>query len=447
MKFLIALLVGLSTTVCLAGQVDVKSVRIWPTPEHTRIVFDVSAPVEHRLFTLENPHRVVVDLLGASQGPPGVRAAGESTLVARVRSAPRDYLNLRVVLDLPGLAKPKSFLLKPNAGYGHRLVVDLFPSAQISSGTQEVIKPEIIAPEVVEPEVIEPEKTKQSETRDIIIAIDPGHGGKDPGASGPRGTREKHITLALATRLAKKFEARRGMRAILIRTGDYYLNLRKRMQIARDNQVDLFISIHADAFHDPRVHGSSVYVLSRNGASSEAGRWLAARENAADLAGGVSLDDKDNLLASVLLDLSQTATLSASVDVGKDVLKELKVLGKTHKKQVERAGFVVLKSPDIPSILVEAAFISNPDEERKLLDPMHQDEIASSIFKGVVSYFERQAPPGTLLAQRSHIIARGDTLSQIAERYAVSLASLRSDNRLKGDSLQVGAILRIPIGS
>ena len=237
------------------------------------------------------------------------------------------------------------------------------------------------------------------------------------------------------------------MQAVLIRTGDYYLNLRKRMKIARDNQVDLFISIHADAFNDPRVHGSSVYVLSRNGASAEAGRWLAAQENAADLAGGVSLDDKDNLLASVLLDLSQTATLSASVEVGKDVLKELKLLGKTHKKQVERAGFVVLKSPDIPSILVEAAFISNPDEERKLIDPTHQEEVASSIFTGVVNYFERHAPPGTSLSLRSHIISKGDTLSQIAERYAVSLTSLRSANSLEGDVLQVGDILRIPVGS
>ena len=437
MKFLVTLLVGLSTTVCLAAQVDVKSVRIWPAPDHTRIVFDVSAPVEHRLFTLEDPHRVVVDLLDASVGPAGVRAAGQSTLVARVRSAARDQSNLRVVLDLTGLVRPKSFLLKPNANYGHRLVIDLFPSSPTTLET----------PEIIEPEIKDPEKTKQSETRDIIIAIDPGHGGQDPGATGPGGTREKHVTLALAKRLAKKFDARRGMRAVLIREGDYYLDLRKRMQIARDNQVDLFISIHADAFHDPRVHGSSVYVLSRNGASSEAGRWLAARENAVDLAGGVSLDDKDNLLASVLLDLSQTATLSASAEVGKDVLKELKLLGKTHKKQVERAGFVVLKSPDIPSILVEAAFISNPDEERKLLNPVHQDEMATSIFRGVVNYFERHAPPGTLLAQRSHIIARGDTLSQIAERYAVSLTSLRSANQLKGDSLQVGDILRIPVGS
>ena len=392
MKFLVTFLMWLSTTVCLAGQIEVNSLRIWPAPDHTRIVFDISGPVEHRLFTLEEPDRVVIDLLGASVPSTRLEPAGDSDLVARVRSAARGQSDLRFVLDLNGSVRPKSFLLKPNSSYGHRLVIDLFPSGNTANTPSEVVKQE---------------DTTHSEIRDIVIAIDPGHGGEDPGASGPEGTREKLVTFALAQRLAKRFEAERGMRALMIRTGDYYVGLRKRMKIARDNRADLFISIHADAFHDPRVHGSSVYILSRNGASSEAGRWLAAQENAADLAGGVSLDDKDDLLASVLLDLSQTATLSASTEVGKDVLEQLKRLGKTHKKQVERAGFVVLKSPDIPSILVEAAFISNPDEERKLNEASHQEAMAASIFTGVVRYFERHAPPGTLLALRSHIIAKG----------------------------------------
>ena len=432
MKFLVTFLMWLSTTVCLAGQIEVNSLRIWPAPDHTRIVFDISGPVEHRLFTLEEPDRVVIDLLGASVPSTRLEPAGDSDLVARVRSAARGQSDLRFVLDLNGSVRPKSFLLKPNSSYGHRLVIDLFPSGNTANTPSEVVKQE---------------DTTHSEIRDIVIAIDPGHGGEDPGASGPEGTREKLVTFALAQRLAKRFEAERGMRALMIRTGDYYVGLRKRMKIARDNRADLFISIHADAFHDPRVHGSSVYILSRNGASSEAGRWLAAQENAADLAGGVSLDDKDDLLASVLLDLSQTATLSASTEVGKDVLEQLKRLGKTHKKQVERAGFVVLKSPDIPSILVEAAFISNPDEERKLNEASHQEAMAASIFTGVVRYFERHAPPGTLLALRSHIIAKGDTLSQIAERYQVSLNRLRSANQLKDDELRVGDTLRIPLGS
>ena len=431
MKFLVILLMGLSATVCLAAQIEVNQLRLWPAPDHTRIVFDISGPVEHRVFTLENPNRVVIDLLG-TRAQPGLQPVSDANIVERVRSAPRGGQNHRFVLDLRRGVRAKSFVLKPNSNYGHRLVIDLFP---VSSG------PVTSAAEAT------PLETSDVEVRDIVIAIDPGHGGDDPGASGPDGTREKQVTLALAKRLAKRFDAERGMRAVLIRSGDYYVNLRKRMKIARDHRADLFVSIHADAFHDPKVHGSSVYILSRNGASSEAGRWLAAQENAADLAGGVSLDDKDDLLASVLLDLSQTATLSASTEVGKDVLAELKQLGKTHKKRVERAGFVVLKSPDIPSILVEAAFISNPNEERKLNDPSHQETVAASIFRGVVRYFERHPPPGTTLASRSHVIAKGDTLSQIATRYQVPLNSLKDANGLKDDELHVGDILRIPLGS
>ena len=432
MKFLVTFLMWWSATACLAAQVDVNNVRMWPAPDHTRVVFDITGPLEHRLFTLEGPDRVVIDLIGASVQPAALGSAGSSALVARVRSAVRGQNDLRFVLDLSGPVRPKSFLLKPNSSYGHRLVIDLFPTGAEHNPT---------------PEVLKQVDQNDAEIRDIVIAIDPGHGGDDPGASGPRGTREKQVTLALAQRLAKRFDQERGMRGMLIRSGDYYVDLRKRMKIARDNRADLFISIHADAFRDPRVHGSSVYILSRNGASSEAGRWLAEQENAADLAGGVSLDDKDDLLASVLLDLSQTATLTASTEVGKDVLEELKRLGKTHKKRVERAGFVVLKSPDIPSILVEAGFISNPDEERKLLDPNHQAAMASSIFRGVLRYFERHAPPGTLLALRSHVIVKGDTLSQIAHHYQVSLNRLKNANQLDDDELRVGDILRIPVGS
>ena len=432
MKDLVTCLVGLWTATCFAGSVEVNNLRLRPAPDHTRIVFDISGPVEHRLFTLAGPDRVVIDLLGAKAPRQGLYSPTDSAIVSRVRSAPRDGGNLRVVLDLSRPVRPKSFLLKPNSSYGHRLVIDLFPSGEDATNSAPLVEETTSTP---------------TQVRDIVIAIDPGHGGGDPGASGPKGTREKAVTLAVALRLAKRFGAQRGMRAVLVRSGDYYVNLRKRMKIARDNHADLFISIHADAFPDPKVHGSSVYILSRNGASSEAGRWLAEQENAADLAGGVSLDDKDDLLASVLLDLSQTATLSASTEVGKDVLQQLKRLGKTHKKRVERAGFVVLKSPDIPSILVEAAFISNPDEERNLRDPHHQEAIALSIFQGVHRYFERHAPPGTLLALKSHVISKGDTLSQIAERYQVSLNQLKNANQIDHDELRVGDIIRIPLGS
>jgi len=231
---------------------------------------------------------------------------------------------------------------------------------------------------------------------------------------------------------------------VLVRRGDYYIGLRKRMMIARERRADLFISIHADSFKDPRVRGSSVYVLSRNGASSEAARWLAEQENAADLVGGVSLDDKDDLLASVLLDLSQTATLSASTDVGTSVLKQLKTLGKTHKRRVQRAGFMVLKSPDIPSILVETAFLSNPTEEKCLRNRAHQRKLARAMVAGVRAYFRHNAPPGTRLAARSHVIVRGDTLGRIAGLYGVSLNDLRRANAINGSDIRVGQVLQIP---
>jgi N-acetylmuramoyl-L-alanine amidase len=235
-----------------------------------------------------------------------------------------------------------------------------------------------------------------------------------------------------------------GMRPVLIRKGDYYVGLRQRINKARQHNADLFVSIHADGFRDRRVRGSSVYVLSRRGASSEMARWLAEKENAADLAGGVSLDDKDQLLAEVLLDLSQSATNEASVDVADNLFRELRRLGKTHKKSVQQAGFVVLKSPDIPSVLVETAFITNPTEERKLRDKRHQEALARAMFSGILRYFTTHQPPGTHLVAREHTIKRGDTLGHIAQHYQVTLNSLKGYNELKSDRVRVGQKLRIP---
>jgi len=283
--------------------------------------------------------------------------------------------------------------------------------------------------------------------RDVVIAIDAGHGGEDPGAKGRGGTYEKTVVLGIARKLAAMVKKETGMRPVLIRNGDYYLGLRKRMKKAREKRADVFISIHADAFRDPRVNGASVYTLSQRGASSEAARWLAEQENSADLVGGVKLEDKDDLLASVLLDLSQTATLQASHQLAKNVFGRLKKIGKTHKRRVQQAGFVVLKSPDIPSVLVETAYISNPSEERKLRSSKHQEKIAKAIMSGIRDYFRLHAPPGTMLAKmspREYTISRGDTLGQIAQRYQISLRSLRSANGLSGDRIRVGQVLRIP---
>jgi N-acetylmuramoyl-L-alanine amidase len=415
-----------------AAGMQVQGVRLWAAPDSTRVVFDVSGPVDHRLFTLNNPNRLVIDLNDAAIDPAVKKTFSSGGKVKNLRSGPRNGNALRLVLELDGPVKPKSFVLKPNDQYGHRLVVDLFDAG---AGKASIPK-KIQAP------------NQPAKLRDLVIAIDAGHGGDDPGARGKKGTREKDVVLDISRRLAKLVNKEPGMRAVMIRDGDYYVGLRKRMEKARKHRADLFISIHADAFKDQRVTGASVYAVSRRGASSEMARWLAARENAADLVGGVSLDDKDDLLAEVLLDLAQTATLEASNEVAGNVLREMRQIGKVHKKTVQHAGFMVLKSPDIPSLLVETAFISNPAEEKRLRSGRHQQRVAQAVMNGVRKYFVANPPPGTLVAQESprhHVIRRGDTLSHIAKRYGVTTALLRKHNKLRNnDHLLIGKVLTIP---
>jgi len=430
MRTIAALILSTVACTCLAGQAAVENVRMWPAPDRTRIVFDVNGPLEHTLFVLNNPARVVVDLRDTKLGVKIDRPTDADKLLEGVRHASRNHRDLRVVFDLRKPVRPRSFLLKPNKKYGYRLVVDLYDKGDAAKTLKETIKRS--APR------------NPGKLRDLIIAIDAGHGGEDPGTIGRKGTREKDVVLAIAKELRRQIKNTPGMRPVMVRRGDYYVGLRRRMKIAREHRADLFVSIHADSFKDPRVRGSSVYVLSRNGASSEAARWLAEQENAADLVGGVSLDDKDDLLASVLLDLSQTATLSASTDVGTNVLKQLGATGKTHKRRVQRAGFMVLKSPDIPSILVETAFLSNPSEEKRLRNRTQQRKIAKAMVAGVKGYFKYNAPPGTHLAGRSHTIARGDTLGAIAGQYGVSLRDLRRANAIKGSNIRIGQVLAIP---
>jgi len=426
--FLLSMAVMLSAG---AQAATVDDVRMWAGPESTRLVFDISDPVEHSVFMLRSPNRVVIDLKNARlrQAPRGLDFS--KSVVSKLRSARRNHNDLRMVLDLKSKVRPKSFLLKPTKQYGHRLVIDL-------SDTRVKSVPRVARDSI---------NSSKGAPRDVIIAIDAGHGGDDPGASGPRGTREKHVVLAIARQLERLIKKEPGMRPVMIRTGDYYLGLRKRMQKAREMRADLFISIHADAFRNERASGSSVYVLSQNGATSEAAQWLAKSENNADLIGGVSLDDKDDLLRSVLLDLSQNATIAASLDVGSSVLRELGGIGKLHKKRVEQAGFAVLKSPDIPSILVETGYISNKREERKLRDKAYQRKLAVAIRNGVRRYFAQNAPPGTRLAMggQKHVIRRGETLSGIAQRYRVTQVALRNVNSLSNNRLKIGQVLRIPV--
>lgn len=414
-----------------AEPVVVTGARMWPAPDSTRLVLDLSAPVDHNLFTLANPDRVVIDLSGTIMGRPFSGLDFSQGLVKGLRTAVQNRDDLRVVLDLKGRARPKSFVLRPNQEYGHRLVIDLEDAGQSQT-----------------PAPVRTLSGDAGALRDVIVAIDAGHGGEDPGAIGPNGTREKDVALAIARRLRGLVDQEPGMRSVMIRDGDYYVSLGNRIRKAREQRADLFVSIHADAFRDRRARGASVYTLSQRGASSEYARLLADKENESDLVGGVSLDDKDELLASVLLDLSQTATLEASNDVASRVLGSLEGVGRVHRPRVEQAAFRVLKAPDVPSILVESAFISNPQEERNLRGSGFQHNIAKAIVKGIRQYFQHMPPPGTRFANhnRRHTIGKGETLAGIARTYQVSLESLRRVNGLDSDIVQVGAVLRIPPG-
>ncbi len=360
--------------------VAVEGVRTWSAPDNTRVVFDLSGPTRYRVFSIPGPQRVVVDLIAARVDQALTPPQASDRFLRAIRHG-RHGADVRLVLDLKAAVAAKGFLVRPEGPYGHRLVVDLIGMAPPA------------AP------IVAPRRERRPGQRDLVIAIDAGHGGEDPGAVGASGAKEKQVTLAIARRLADLCDREHGMRAVLIRDGDYFIPLRDRVKRARAHKADLFVSIHADAFPDRRAGGSSVYVLSRHGASSEAARWLAERENAADLVGGISLDDKDEPLKAILIDLSQTGSLEASLDVGGRVLRRLTGLGRVHHAEVQRAAFAVLKSPDIPSILVETAFITNPEEERKLLDPGHQARLARGVLDGLRAYFHETAPPGTLLAE------------------------------------------------
>ncbi|MEE8340145.1 MAG: N-acetylmuramoyl-L-alanine amidase, partial [Xanthomonadales bacterium] len=411
----IALIFGLFSITAVAAEIN--GFRVWTDPEKTRAVLDLSTRADYKLFTLDNPDRVVIDLksskLQARLNNDLDFDRDHSGVIKNVRHGSPDKNTLRVVLDLSDGSKVKSFMLEPTGSYGYRLVVDLYPEGDGRSTVKQL-------------------SDRQQLDRDIVIAIDAGHGGEDPGATGRKRTREKDVVLAIAKELKKSIDAQPGMSGVLIRTGDYYIPLRDRFEKARKHQADLFVSIHADAFKNSRVSGGSVFILSRRGASSEFARRIAASENNSDLVGGVTLSDKDDMLASVLLDLSQSAAMEASNEVAGTVFASMRALGKTHKNYVEHANFVVLKSPDVPSILVETGFISNPAEEKRLRDPAWQKKMARAITDGIQDYFYLSPPQGTWLAANRkpvrYRVVRGDTLGEIASRYRVSLYRLRLAN-------------------
>ncbi len=521
---------------CAARAADVKSARVWAGPEYTRVVLDVSGPVTYKVD--QDGDQLTVDLNASSIA--GNFMSPAATGLYKGMSGARQGNNVRLTAKIDPSSSVKSFLLKPQADYGYRLVVDLYPGGSSVAKSAPVKSPvsapapkssdddgdsaaasaaAVAAVDAAPPPApmpaavqdaprntgkssIKPTQSGMASTRaaaallngerKVVIAIDAGHGGDDPGAHGPGGTLEKNVTLAVARQLADQINQQPGMRAVLTRNADFFIPLAQRYQIARNNSADLFVSIHADAFINGDAKGSSVWVLSPRGKTSMAARWLADGQNRADLIGGVTLDDKNDGLAAVLLDLQQGYSMQASESVAGNVLKALGNLGPTHRGYVERANFVVLRSPDVPSILVETAFISNPDEERKLRDPSHQLRLATAVMGGIRGYFESTPPPGSWFAaqasrrsgvanvatsqsdddtsakatravaqamattpasagraddgvQDMHRVERGESLRSIAKQYGVSTSAIKSANKLDSDSsVRVGMMLTIP---
>ena len=424
--FIAVLLLMLSTATVANA---VQGIRTYHAPDNTRIVFDMNEIVAYSSFTLDSPSRFVIDIeRGDLLSHVALPSFEASRSVDGIRYSTSDE-KLRIVIDLNRSVGVKTLTLGATADAGPRLVVDI---------------PELDAPSSVI-------TVDTSANRNIRVVVDPGHGGEDPGASGPGGLREKNVVLDIAKRLVDKLNATAGYEAYLTRDSDYYIPLRGRNDIARQRQADLFISIHADAFTNPQANGASVFALSESGATSEMARFLAETENQSDLVGGVNLVDmEDQVLAGVLLDLSMTGTLSHSLEVGAEVLEEIGGIARLHKRSVEQAGFVVLKNPDIASILVETGFISNPGEARKLATRDYRSKMAQRIFNGVDAYFRALPPAGTLLAAykngliRQHTVARGDSLGLIAQRNRVTVQAIRTANNLTSDVIHIGQTLIIP---
>ncbi len=432
-RLAIALSAALLTGAVSAAPARIEAIRVAEYDSKTRVVLELDQPRSHKLLVLDNQPRVVVDLFSSKLDSELPRRG--TGIVRGMRHGRRQGDKLRVVFDLHASATATSVgYASETGGLGYHIVIDIFPG---NGKQQPVIGQEASAA-----------------ARDVLIAIDPGHGGKDPGAVGKGGLYEKTAVLGVSRRLARLIEQEPGMTAMLTREGDYYLKLRDRFSLAQQRGADLFVSVHADAVRNRMVRGSSVYVLSEKGSSDEA-RRLARRENASDLVGGIELEGLDPTVATMILDLSQNASIGASMEVGEDVLQHLHGAGSVRKSTLQKAPFAVLKAPDIPSILVETAYISNPQEERLLRTSAFQDKLARAILAGIRTYFYRNPQSGTLIAQRvaagqkpeqQYVAQRGDTLSGIAQRFKVSVPVLIRANNLPNDRLRVGQVLRIPSG-
>ncbi len=415
----------------------------------------MSGPAQYKTLELEGPRRLVLDLKSASTNQKMFQTSSQNALVGNIRHAVRNKKDLRVVLDLKQAVTPEIFQLPPGDSQGHRLVVDLPNSTALTQINHTESNDALVA--LLEKKQSQSIRNMQSNlnpgsVRDVVIAIDAGHGGQDPGARGPSGLIEKDVVLMVAQRLKKAIDAEPGMRAELVRTGDYFIPLHERRQIAqRDLKADLFVSLHADAWIRRSARGASIFVLSSNGASSTRARLLAEKENSADQIGGGSFQDQpDAVLKSVLVDLALDGSREHSVAAGNSMLAELRKVARMHKNQVEHAGFAVLKTAQMPALLVELGFISNPTEEQQLKTASHQTALANSLLRGIRGYFINQPPPKTYFALarenglQKHMIARGETLSVIAARYRTSPDLIKSANALTSDVIKVGEVLQIP---
>lgn len=459
---------------------SVKGVRIWHAPDNTRLVLDLADAPSHKVKRLSNPSRLEIELAGVTSLNIGA-VSGDSPLVKRVYASRTPSAATAVVIELSFPVNDSIFSLPPSPPYGHRLVVDLKAQSRASSASQGApvtsVTPSPSAPVVSQPVTSVPTVSTRATGRDIIIAIDAGHGGQDPGAVGPKGTHEKNITLSISRQLADMINKQPGLKAVLTRTGDYYIHPNKRPDIARQKQADLLVSVHADAVQNRKAHGASVWVLSMRRATTEVGRMLEQTEQHSELLGGVGEIIKDSAneryLAQTVLDLSMNHSMVTGFEVAKEVLREVAPIAHLHKKEPQAASLAVLKAPDIPSILFETGFISNYNEERLLKDPGHQHKLALAMFRAIKRYFEKSPPADSLFAahknngrsvptvmpttqnrstavastsstSRTHKVKRGESLSRVAKQYGVSMAELRRHNNLKSDNILIGQVLRIP---
>jgi len=463
MACLMVTVLGAGELSAAPARLQVQAIAIAEQGPATRVDLQLSRTAQFNLFTLTSPDRVVLDISSAALGPSALPLPLAAGAIRQIRVAHRPGGHLRIVFDVTEAMRPSATPVGDERS--PRLAIDLRPATLLGAAAPLPSAPSAPTPPPAAPEPSPPLPMPPAPASDVVVVVDAGHGGHDPGALGPGGTREKDVTLAISRRLVALLNDEPGMRGVLTRSDDRFLGLRERMERARSANANLFISVHADAAYNRSAQGSTVYVLSEKAASDEASRRLAARENAA-LIGGVDLGDKDPVLASVLMDLSQNASISSSIAVGDAILGNMSRLGRLHRRTVQMAPFMVLKSPDVPSVLVETAYISNPTDERNLRSASHQQALARAILDGIKKYFAANPPgnstarPATTVASvgprpgastgpaparpGQHVIRRGDTLSGVASLYRVSLRSLREANSLRSDTVRVGQKLRIP---